>query len=185
MRKYGVDPSTIVRIGYKRNTAEVGDAVDQLAKHKEIKAVVMVAAYKPAARFIEKMRDRSSELLFTNVSFVGSTALADELVSLGPRYAKGAIVTQVVPLPTSNATAVLRYRELLKKHAPTEKPDFVSLEGYLAANLLIDGLKKAGANADTENRRPGAAREVSLLYPADRVRGAAPKRGMKAGTATV
>ena len=150
MRKYGVDPSTILRVGYKRNTAEVADAVDQLGRHKEIKAVVMVAAYKAAARFIEKMRDRSPDMVFTNVSFVGSTALADELVANGPKYAKGAIVTQVVPLPTSNATAVIRYRELLKKYAPNERPDFVSLEGYLAANLLIDGLKKAGANADTE-----------------------------------
>jgi len=149
-RKYGVDPATIVRVGYKRNTAEVSDAVDQISKRKDLKAVVMVAAYKPAARFIEKMRDRSSDLLFTNVSFVGSTALSDELVTLGPKYAKGAIVTQVVPLPTSNATAVLRYQELLKKYAPNEKPDFVSLEGYLAASLLIDGLKRAGPNADTE-----------------------------------
>jgi branched-chain amino acid transport system substrate-binding protein len=150
MRKYGMDPASIVRVGYKRNTSEVGDAVEQISKHTELKAVVMVAAYKPAARFIEKMRDRSSDLLFTNVSFVGSVALADELVALGPKYAKGAIVTQVVPLPTSSATAVLQYQQLLKKYAPTEKPDFVSLEGYLAANLLIDGLKKAGPNADTE-----------------------------------
>ncbi|MFL5278471.1 MAG: ABC transporter substrate-binding protein, partial [Myxococcales bacterium] len=45
MRKYGVDPSTILRVGYKRNTTDVGDAVDQLSKHKEVRAVVMVAAY--------------------------------------------------------------------------------------------------------------------------------------------
>jgi branched-chain amino acid transport system substrate-binding protein len=150
MRKYGVDPATILRVGYKRNTTEVGEAVDQLSKHKEIRAVVMVAAYKPAARFIEKMRDRSPDMLFTNVSFVGSVALADELVGLGPKYSKGAIVTQVVPLPTSSASAVLHYQELIKKYAPTEKPDFVSLEGYLAANLLIEGIKRAGPNADTE-----------------------------------
>jgi branched-chain amino acid transport system substrate-binding protein len=150
MRKYGVDPATIFRVGYKRNTTDVGDAVDQLSKHKEIRAVVMVAAYKPAARFIEKMRDRSPDMLFTNVSFVGSVALADELVGLGPKYSKGAIVTQVVPLPTSSASAVLHYQELIKKYASTEKPDFVSLEGYLAANLLIEGLKRAGPNADTE-----------------------------------
>ncbi|MFL5380039.1 MAG: ABC transporter substrate-binding protein [Myxococcales bacterium] len=150
MRKYGVDPSTILRVGYKRNTTEVGDAVDQLSKHKEVRAVVMVAAYKPAARFIEKMRDRAPDMLFTNVSFVGSVALADELVGLGPRYSKGAIVTQVVPLPTSSASAVLHYQELIKKYAPTEKPDFVSLEGYLAASLLIEGVKRAGPNADTE-----------------------------------
>ena len=45
---------------------------------------------------------------------------------------------------------MLHYQDLLKKYAPTEKPDFVSLEGYLAASLLIEGLKRAGPNPDTE-----------------------------------
>src|SRR5207248_5967962 len=149
VRKHGVDPSTIARVGYKRNTSDVGDAVDQISKRKDLKAVVMVAAYNPAARAIAKMQHLSSDLPFTNVSFVGSTALSDELVTLGPKYAKGAIVTQVVPLPTSNATAVLRYQELLKKYAPNEKPDFVSLEGYVAASPPTDRLKRAAPNPDT------------------------------------
>jgi ABC-type branched-subunit amino acid transport system substrate-binding protein len=89
-------------------------------------------------------------LVFTNVSFVGSTALAEELVQLGPKYAQGAIVTQVVPLPHSNASAVLHYQEQLKKYAPSERPDFVSLEGFLAGELLVEGLRRAGPNADTE-----------------------------------
>ncbi len=148
--KYKRDPSKILRVGYKRNTIDVMDAVNEISKHSYLKAIVMVGTYKPCARFIEKMRDRSPDLVFSNVSFVGSTALAEELAQLGPRYAQGAIVTQVVPLPHSSATAVLRYQEALKKYAPGEKPDFVSLEGYIAANLLIEGLKRAGPNPDTE-----------------------------------
>jgi hypothetical protein len=38
---------------------------------------------------------------------------------------------------------VLRYQDQLRKHAPGEKPDFVSLEGYLAGTLLVEGLKRA------------------------------------------
>jgi ABC-type branched-subunit amino acid transport system substrate-binding protein len=143
MRKYRRDSSKILRVGYQRNTADVNDAVAELGKHPNLRAVVCVAAYKAAAKLIEKMRDKGSEIIFTNVSFVGSNALAEELASLGPRYAKGAIVTQVVPLPQSNATAVLRYQELLRKYAPGEKPDFVSLEGYLAGTLLVEGLRRA------------------------------------------
>jgi ABC-type branched-subunit amino acid transport system substrate-binding protein len=151
MRRYGRDQKKILRLAYQRNTADVADAVNELSKqhNANIRAVVCVATYKAAAKLIEKMRERGSEVTFTNVSFVGSTALAEELAALGPKYAQGAIVTQVVPLPQSSASAVLRYQDLLRKYAPGEKPDFVSLEGYLAGTLLVDGLKRA-ASLDTE-----------------------------------
>ena len=92
------DNPDIVRLNYKRNTVDVQDAVNGLRAFKgQIKAVVMVASYRAAAKFIEKTRDLYPSLIYTNVSFVGSTALADELTLLGPRYAAGVIVTQVVP----------------------------------------------------------------------------------------
>ena len=95
------------------------------------------------------MREKGSDIVFTNVSFVGSNALAEELAALGPKFAQGAVVTQVVPLPQSSATAVLRYQEAVRKYAPGEKPDFVSLEGYLAGTLLTEALRRATA-VDTE-----------------------------------
>jgi len=55
-----------------------------------------------------------------------------------------------VPLPTSGATAIIKYRQALQRYAPAEKPDFVSLEGFLAANLMIEGLKRAGKNLNTD-----------------------------------
>ena len=36
------------------------------------------------------------------------------------------------------------------RSAPGEKPDYVSLEGYLAAQLLAEGLRRAGPKLDTE-----------------------------------
>jgi branched-chain amino acid transport system substrate-binding protein len=112
--------------------------------------VVMVATYRPAAHFIEKVRDQRPGMIFSNVSFVGSQALSEELTQLGPKYPQGVIVTQVVPLPTGQSTVGIRYREALAKYAPGEKPDFVSLEGYVTGNLLVDGLKRAGKNLNTE-----------------------------------
>jgi branched-chain amino acid transport system substrate-binding protein len=150
MRRYRRDAAKILRVGYKRNTIDVGEAVSEILRRPNVRAIVMVAAYKPAAKFIEKMREKNPEMIFTNVSFVGSSALAEELMQLGPKYAQGAIVTQVVPLPTSNASAVFHYQEELKKYAPSEKPDFVSLEGFLAGELLVEGVRRAGPNADTE-----------------------------------
>src|SRR5207237_2942080 len=83
-------------------------------------------------------------------SFVGSTALANELMLLGKRYATGVIVTQVVPALDGHSSLVLDYKAALSKFFPGEAPDYVSLEGYIAANVLIAALKRNGPQLDTE-----------------------------------
>ncbi len=150
-RKYQRDPATILRVGYKRNSADVQDAVGKVLAAKDIRAVVMVPAYRAAARFVEKVKEKRPDMIFTSVSFVGASALAEEFQQLNPRIGEGVIVTQVVPLPTARSSVALRYQELLTKHAPGERPDFVSFEGYLAANVLIEALKRHGRALDTES----------------------------------
>ena len=145
------DDSSILRVGYERNTVDVDDAVSGLGGHRPaIKAIVMVATYRASARFIEKTRDQFPSMIYTNVSFVGSTALADELMLLGPRYANGIIVTQVVPAVSGYASVNLRYRNALAKYFPGEPPDYVSLEGYVDATVLLEALKRTGSQLDTE-----------------------------------
>jgi branched-chain amino acid transport system substrate-binding protein len=151
LRTLGVADSAILRLNYKRNTVDVDDAVNQLKAQKTpVRAVVMVATYRAAAKFIEKTREAYPGMIYSNVSFVGSTALADELMLLGPRYASGVIVTQVVPAVGGYSSAVLEYKNALAKYFPGEVPDYVSLEGYISANMLIQGLKASGPQFDTE-----------------------------------
>jgi ABC-type branched-subunit amino acid transport system substrate-binding protein len=170
MRKYGKADSDILRVNYERNTADVDAAVNDVVKYHKaadrfptgkegdyywrvrhpVKAIVMVSTYKAAARFIQKIRDKGMTPTFLNVSFVGSNALAEELKELGPNYAPGVIVTQVVPHYESGGTGVLRYRDALTRYHPDQQPDFVSLEGYVAANVFAEGLRRAGRELDTE-----------------------------------
>jgi branched-chain amino acid transport system substrate-binding protein len=141
----------VLRLNYKRNTIDVDEAVAQLRKLRTPpRAVVMVATYRAAAKFIEKTRDINPPLIYTNVSFVGSTALAEELMLLGPKYANGVIVTQVVPAVDSYSNVVLEYKTALSHYFPGEAPDYVSLEGYITANVMIEGLKRTGPMLDTE-----------------------------------
>ena len=150
-RAMGGNDAGILRVGYKRNTLDVDEAVNTLKAQKTpIKAVVMVGAYRACAKFMEKTKDAIPGLVYTNVSFVGSTALADELMLLGPKYAQGVIVTQVVPAVSGYSSIVLEYKNALAKYFPGEAPDYVSLEGYVAASVLIQALKKAGPQLDTE-----------------------------------
>jgi branched-chain amino acid transport system substrate-binding protein len=151
IRAMRLDDAALLRLNYRRNTVDVDDAVAQLRAHRPpIKAVVMVATYRASAKFIEKTRDLSPTMIYTNVSFVGSTALAEELMLLGPRYASGVVVTQVVPAVDSYATAILKYKSALAKFFPGDTPDYVSLEGFVAARVLVEALRRAGPQLDTE-----------------------------------
>ncbi len=60
------------------------------------------------------------------------------------------IVTQVVPAVSGYSSAILEYKNALAKYFPGEAPDYVSLEGYVSANLLIQALKRNGPQLDTE-----------------------------------
>ena len=155
----GGNESPILRLNYQRNTVDVDDAVAQLQqsnaqlqqkRHFPIKAVIMVPAYRAAAKFIEKTRNLYPDMIYTSVSFVGSTALADELMLLGKKYATGVIVTQVVPAVDGHSSLVLDYKSALAKYFPGQAPDYVSLEGYVDANVLIAALQRSGSQLDTE-----------------------------------
>jgi len=154
----------LLRIGYERNTLNVDAAVARLVEYNDqaartagelhprqpVQAIILVATYKAAARFIQRIRDRKIDALLLNVSFVDSSALVEELKELGPGYAQGVIVTQVVPHYESAATGVLRYRDALARYHPHQQPDFVSLEGFLVGQLFAEALRRAGRDVDTE-----------------------------------
>jgi branched-chain amino acid transport system substrate-binding protein len=156
IRSLGGDDNAILRLNYQRNSVDVDDAIAQLQAYNSnrqrnpIKAVIMVPTYRAAATFIKQTRDRYPNMIYTSVSFVGSTALANELMLLGKRYATGVIVTQVVPELDGYSSLVLNYKSALAKYFPGEAPDYVSLEGYVAANVLIAALNRNGRQLDTE-----------------------------------
>ncbi|MGJ4948848.1 ABC transporter substrate-binding protein [Bradyrhizobium sp. HKCCYLS20291] len=140
----------VPRFTYPRATVDVDEAVNQIKAHKpQIKAVIMVSTDRAAAKFIEKTRDSMQGLIYANVSAVGSTSLATELKLLGPRFTNGVIVTQGVPSVAGYSSLVLDYKTALAKFSPGEAPDYTSLEGYIAATILIQALKQTNP-LDTE-----------------------------------
>jgi ABC-type branched-subunit amino acid transport system substrate-binding protein len=150
-RALGINDSALLRLNYPRNTIEVDEAVNTLRLQKvPVRAIIMSASYRAAAKFIEKTRNLYPEMIFTSISGVGGSSLAEELKLLGPRYTTGVLVTQVVPAVSGHSSAVLEYKNALAKYFPGDAPDYASLEGFVAANILIDALKRAGAQLDTE-----------------------------------
>jgi len=105
----------------------------------EPQAVVTVAPYKPVAEFVKLAHQVKLDALFVAISFVGSDSLAKELGSEGA----GVIISQVVPSPWDQSLPlVASYQKAIAADDAKAKPGFVSLEGYLAGRLVVEGLKR-------------------------------------------
>jgi branched-chain amino acid transport system substrate-binding protein len=126
----------------ERNTVNVAQAVKDIASSMP-DAVVQISAYKSCAAFIREARKAGYGGTFFNVSFVGTQALADELGKEG----RGIIISQVMPFPFSTTTAIAdEYLEAVRKAGGDAQPNYSSMEGYLAAKVLAEGLRRAGRN---------------------------------------
>jgi branched-chain amino acid transport system substrate-binding protein len=135
---------------YVRGTLQVEEGLDKIMA-AGAEAVVMIGTYEPCARFIQLALSRNFRPVFTNVSFVG----ADELSRILGPDAEVVIITQVVPPPEPRRKAMQMwgaedYVLCLKKYYPDDAPNFVSLEGYINAKVLVEGLKRAGPALDRE-----------------------------------
>jgi len=129
----------------ERNTVDVKNAVDVMTK-ADPQAIVMIGAYKACAAFIRDMKRAGKNPTFWNVSFVGSKALAKEL----DREGRGIQISQVVPFPWDPAVPVVKeYRKLVD--AAKGEPGFGTLEGYIAAKVMVEGLRRAGRNLNRES----------------------------------
>ncbi len=129
---------------YTRNTVDIEDGLSRLLDPRfDIRAVVMVGAYAPCARFIKLAHEYDFHPLFLNVSFVGSEALNHALGA----HAEGVIVTQVVPLPEGNSIAAREFQSLI----PQSQRTFVSFEGFLVARAFVQALQICPANVNSES----------------------------------
>jgi len=130
----------------ERNTIDVAAAVKAIGK-ADPQAVVMISAYKSCAAFIKAMRAAGYNPQFMNVSFVGSKALAAETGPAG----RGVGVSQVVPFPWNIGTPVVKeYQQLFAASSKKEEYSFTTFEGFLAAKVLVEGLRRAGNDLTRE-----------------------------------
>jgi len=82
------------------------------------------------------------------VSFVDSKGLVKEL---GP-LAQGLVFAQIVPLPTRRTLRIVKeYQQDYAARFPSAALSFTSLEGYIAARTLAEGLRRAGPGATRES----------------------------------
>lgn len=120
-----------------RNATNVASSAQTIAT-SGAQAVIISAGANTASAFIKEMKKLGSGAQICLLSSVGAKTVAQSLGEDG----RGVEVSQVVPLPFSDSEPL--GREYLKRIGGPAKASFASLEGYIAANVFVEGLKKAG-----------------------------------------
>jgi branched-chain amino acid transport system substrate-binding protein len=144
LKEHGAEPTAVA--SYQRQTAQVGGAIDTV-RATNPDAVVVVGPANTVAPILKQAHAKGWKPLFLTVSFVGT----DELISEAGPDAEGVVITQVVPpYYMTEFKSVALYRRALGKYFPSEQPNFVSLEGFVDAMVMVEGLKRAGKDLTRE-----------------------------------
>ena len=131
---------------FPRNTLDVEEGLKSvMAAHPQ--AVVVVGPYAPVAAIVKQAHAAGWRPQFLTVSFVGT----EEFIKEAGPDAEGTIITQVVPpYDRTDYPTVALYRRFLTKYYPDTAPSFVSLEGFVDAMVMVEGLKRAGKDVTRE-----------------------------------
>jgi branched-chain amino acid transport system substrate-binding protein len=123
----------------ERHSTDVGAAAKTLlAAHPG--AIVLISSYSSSAALIKEMKKAGYTGQFVSVSFVGGKALADELGSSGA----GVMISEVMPFPWGEALPIQREYAAAMRKAGVPRLTFGSMEGFVAAKTLVEGLRRAG-----------------------------------------
>jgi branched-chain amino acid transport system substrate-binding protein len=157
LKAHNAEPIAVA--SYQRQTAQVGGAIDTV-KAANPEAVVLVGPANTVAPILKQSHAKGWKPLFLTVSFVGT----DDLIQEAGADADGIVITQVVPpyYLTEYKTVAL-YRRTLGKYFPSAQPNFVSLEGFVDAMVMVEGLKKAGKDLTRE----GLIRGIESIHDLD------------------
>jgi branched-chain amino acid transport system substrate-binding protein len=132
---------------YARQTTQVEEAIGKV-KAANPDAVIVVGPSNTVAPIVKKAHALGWKPVFVTVSFVGT----DDLIQQAGSDSEGMVITQVVPpYYLTDLKSVALYRRTLQKYMPTVRPNFVSLEGFVDAMVMVEGLKKAGADLTRQN----------------------------------
>ncbi|QXZ09210.1 ABC transporter substrate-binding protein [Comamonas sp. Y33R10-2] len=139
LQSHGLRPVGAATV--ERNSTDVTKAVKSLLTLGS-DVIVQVGTYGASAAFVRAARQAGYGGQFYNVSFVGTSALSQEL----GKEAEGVVVSQVVPSPFKTSNPLSReFLAALQKSGEAWPPNYSSLEGYLAARVVGDALKSAAA----------------------------------------
>jgi ABC-type branched-subunit amino acid transport system substrate-binding protein len=136
---------------YPRNTAAVGAAVDKLLG-ADVQAIFLGATAEPAAQFVKQYRARGGGAQLLGLSSIDPGIL---LKVAGIDAVRGYSLALVMPNPGKAVNPVIREfnRARAVVGAKDVEPSFRAVEGFVAAKVLAEAMRRAGPKPTREQVR--------------------------------
>jgi branched-chain amino acid transport system substrate-binding protein len=142
LKEKKMTPSSVA--SYPRGTLKIEPAVKTIATD-DPQAVVMAAAVDSGPAFIAQMKAQSKNPMF----FTLSNLSANSFVKALGTNVNGVVISQVSPYPFAVTTPISS--EFLKAIKGKDMvPSYASIEGFIAAKVLVEGLRRAGPQPTRE-----------------------------------
>lgn len=123
---------------------EVSKAVAAVSA-KQPAAIILCVSGEGAVAFLNQYNKTGVSAQFYGLSEISSRELVSEL----GESARGVVIAQVVPSPGSTVAGIsMEYQRLRRLKWLTS--GYASLEGFIAAKVMVEGLKRAGKNLTRE-----------------------------------
>lgn len=139
-----------------------GADIDSAAKAihaNEPQAIIVILETLPAAQFVKTYRKLDAASYILGLSLIDPVTLFE---IAGQDYATGTMLAQVVPHPRNWPVPVVMEHDRIMKIYRDEPPSHLTLEGFIAAKLLVSALKAAGKDV-TPERLSAALKEIRKL----------------------
>jgi branched-chain amino acid transport system substrate-binding protein len=138
LKAHKLKPLVIAK--YDRKTLDLSQSVSTIAAANP-QAVLMACTPNACADFIKQIRKLRLQPQFLMLSNVNSEEFFD---SLG-EYGRGIGVMQVMPYPRDIGASVVReFQRVLKEMKEPPPPSYAVLEGFVAAKLMAEAIRRAG-----------------------------------------
>ncbi len=139
----------VTRAGYPEGTTRVAAAVDKFLADKP-QAIILVTTGAAAAAFVEDYRSGGGAAqLFAH----SGTDIEQLSKRLSETHMQGLAISQVTPNPYKITTRLTReFKEAYAAHPDPEVPlSYAMLEGYIAAKVIVEAVRRAGPRVNRES----------------------------------
>ena len=110
-------------------------------------AVVLITTGKSSTDFIKAYNQLAAGMQFFTVSVMGTQA---SVTALG-KDGVGVVVSQVAPFPFSATSGIVREYQKVMNKMGVKNWSFASMEGFITAKVVVEGLRRAGKNPTRES----------------------------------
>ncbi len=143
MKNAKLEPVAVA--SHPRGGTKVEEAVATIAK-ADPQAVIMITLADAGPAFVKQMKAAGKNPTFLTLSNNSSNTFIKNLGDDG----WGVAVSQVSPYPFSGTAPITKeFLDLIKGNKDVQ-PSYSSMEGFIAAKVLVEGLKRAGKQPTRE-----------------------------------